>query len=307
MSAREFEAARLLGDRLRARRTALGLSQDDVAHLSGVDLTNYGKLERGIGEPQTPVRIYAPVGSHKELLAYLVRRLLENGANSSFVNRIADDAVPVEALVRDAVAELEALDPFRNPMIPLPTEIFGHDRHNSAGVVLRALGRLDDALAQHRVELALQRELVAREPRNTRWQQYLGVAQNYVGTLMDARGNHTEAMKFLRSALATFEQLEARDKANLTWRREVGRAYFWLGYARFTAGAADVLGDLNRAVDVLESIATHAAMTVHVRLLAGRDPHHIVEAQFKAFARALRAAVALDPRVEGIPSTKGAL
>jgi imidazoleglycerol-phosphate dehydratase len=57
----------------------------------------------------------------------------------------------------------------------------------------------------------------------------------------------------------------------------------------------------------LESIATQGAMTVHVRVLAGRDPHHIVEAQFKAFARALRAAVALDPRVEGIPSTKGAL
>jgi imidazoleglycerol-phosphate dehydratase len=58
---------------------------------------------------------------------------------------------------------------------------------------------------------------------------------------------------------------------------------------------------------VLESIAHHAAMTVHVRVLAGRDPHHIVEAQFKALARALRAAVALDPRVEGVPSTKGAL
>jgi imidazoleglycerol-phosphate dehydratase len=58
---------------------------------------------------------------------------------------------------------------------------------------------------------------------------------------------------------------------------------------------------------VLESIAQHAAMTVHVRVLAGRDPHHIVEAQFKAFARALRAAVALDPRVQGVPSTKGAL
>ncbi len=57
----------------------------------------------------------------------------------------------------------------------------------------------------------------------------------------------------------------------------------------------------------LESIATHAAMTVHVRVLAGRDPHHIVEAQFKAFARALRAAVALDPRVSGVPSTKGSL
>ena len=58
---------------------------------------------------------------------------------------------------------------------------------------------------------------------------------------------------------------------------------------------------------VFESIAVHAAMTVHVRVLAGRDPHHIVEAQFKALARALRAAVALDPRVAGIPSTKGAL
>ncbi|QCB93873.1 imidazoleglycerol-phosphate dehydratase HisB [Cellulomonas shaoxiangyii] len=58
---------------------------------------------------------------------------------------------------------------------------------------------------------------------------------------------------------------------------------------------------------VLESIAHHAAFTVHVRVLAGRDPHHIVEAQFKALARALRAAVALDPRVDGVPSTKGAL
>ena len=57
----------------------------------------------------------------------------------------------------------------------------------------------------------------------------------------------------------------------------------------------------------LESIATHAAMTVHVRVLAGRDPHHIVEAQFKAFARAFRQAKALDPLVDGVPSTKGAL
>lgn len=58
---------------------------------------------------------------------------------------------------------------------------------------------------------------------------------------------------------------------------------------------------------MLESIAHHAGICLHVRVLAGRDPHHIVEAQFKALARALRAAVALDPRVEGIPSTKGAL
>ena len=64
-------------------------------------------------------------------------------------------------------------------------------------------------------------------------------------------------------------------------------------------------GSLTR--HVLESIAHHAGITVHMNLLAGRDPHHIVEAQFKALARALRAAVSIDPRVEGIPSTKGAL
>lgn len=94
------------------------------------------KLEKAIGDPQTPVRIYAPVGSHKELLAYLVRRLLENGANSSFVNRIADEHVSLDDLVRDPVADLEALQPKRNPNIILPSELFGAGRRNSAGVDL---------------------------------------------------------------------------------------------------------------------------------------------------------------------------
>lgn len=58
---------------------------------------------------------------------------------------------------------------------------------------------------------------------------------------------------------------------------------------------------------VFESIVNHAGITAHVTVVAGRDPHHIAEAEFKAFARALRAAVALDPRIHGIPSTKGAL
>ncbi|WP_239016936.1 bifunctional proline dehydrogenase/L-glutamate gamma-semialdehyde dehydrogenase PutA [Sphingomonas ginkgonis] len=89
--------------------------------------------ERAMGEPQTPVRIYAPVGSHKDLLAYLVRRLLENGANSSFVNRIADEDVPLDDLVRDPVAQLDAMTPRRNPAIPLPGEMFGTTRRNSSG------------------------------------------------------------------------------------------------------------------------------------------------------------------------------
>ena len=94
------------------------------------------KLEDGIGDARTPVRIYAPVGSHKDLLAYLVRRLLENGANSSFVNRIADDEIPLDTLIRDPVADLSALEPKRNSAIPLPNAIFGEARRNSAGVDL---------------------------------------------------------------------------------------------------------------------------------------------------------------------------
>ncbi len=94
------------------------------------------KLEQGIGDEPTPVRIYAPVGSHRELLAYLVRRLLENGANSSFVNRIADEDIPVDDLVRDPVAELEKLSSKRNPAIVLPRELFGTGRRNSVGVDL---------------------------------------------------------------------------------------------------------------------------------------------------------------------------
>ena len=64
-------------------------------------------------------------------------------------------------------------------------------------------------------------------------------------------------------------------------------------------------GSLTR--HVFESLAYHAGICLHIRVLAGRDPHHIVEAQFKALARALRAAVARDPRVDGVPSTKGTL
>ncbi len=65
------------------------------------------------------------------------------------------------------------------------------------------------------------------------------------------------------------------------------------------------VGSLTR--HVLETLAFNAQIALHVRVLAGRDPHHVVEAQFKAVARALRAAVELDPRVVGVPSTKGSL
>jgi RHH-type proline utilization regulon transcriptional repressor/proline dehydrogenase/delta 1-pyrroline-5-carboxylate dehydrogenase len=110
----------------------------------------------GMGEPlyeevvgpdklDRPCRIYAPVGTHETLLAYLVRRLLENGANSSFVNRIGDASVPVEALVADPVEAARAVEPVvgaPHPRIALPRALFGAERPNSAGLDLSDERRL---------------------------------------------------------------------------------------------------------------------------------------------------------------------
>jgi RHH-type proline utilization regulon transcriptional repressor/proline dehydrogenase/delta 1-pyrroline-5-carboxylate dehydrogenase len=78
-------------------------------------------------------RVYAPVGSHKDLLPYLVRRLLENGANTSFVNRLVDQDTPVEDIVGDPVHELKILEYKRHPKIHLPVAIYSNDRQNSLG------------------------------------------------------------------------------------------------------------------------------------------------------------------------------
>ncbi len=90
-----------------------------------------------------PVRIYAPVGTHKDLLSYLVRRLLENGANSSFINSIADDEIPVEKIVADPVARIAALTHKPHPHIPLPKNLFGEERLNSSGVDLSNMNTLE--------------------------------------------------------------------------------------------------------------------------------------------------------------------
>ncbi|GAA4108166.1 imidazoleglycerol-phosphate dehydratase HisB [Nocardioides fonticola] len=79
-----------------------------------------------------------------------------------------------------------------------------------------------------------------------------------------------------------------------------GQQYVVLG-----GSGVGYLGSLTR--HVFETIAFHAHLALHVRVLAGREPHHIVETQFKAFARALRDAIAIDPRETGVPSTKGLL
>ncbi|HVZ90831.1 MAG TPA: bifunctional proline dehydrogenase/L-glutamate gamma-semialdehyde dehydrogenase PutA [Rhizomicrobium sp.] len=107
------------------------------------------KKPTGLG-PGT--RIYAPVGSHEDLLAYLVRRLLENGANTSFVHRLADQEAPIEDIIADPVALIAKETPLRNPRIPLPAEMLPN-RRNSSGFVWADPARSEPALAAMRAAL----------------------------------------------------------------------------------------------------------------------------------------------------------
>ncbi|HJW27273.1 MAG TPA: bifunctional proline dehydrogenase/L-glutamate gamma-semialdehyde dehydrogenase PutA [Rhodocyclaceae bacterium] len=116
----------------------------EMARERGVDDYEFQCLH-GMGEPLYDhvvgagglgrrCRIYAPVGSHATLLPYLVRRLLENGANSSFVNRLVDEAVGIDELVRDPLDQVREEGGRPHLRIPLPADLFGPARRNSAGV-----------------------------------------------------------------------------------------------------------------------------------------------------------------------------
>ena len=113
-------------------------------HGMGADL--YAEV---IGERHldVPCRVYAPVGSHEDLLPYLVRRLLENGANTSFVNRIVDEATPIQQLVADPVEQVLAAQSIPHPRIPLPAALFGDERKNSMGANLANDAELGALLA----------------------------------------------------------------------------------------------------------------------------------------------------------------
>ena len=138
-----------------------------IHHLAGPDF-QVGKYEfqclHGMGEPlydevvgkqnlDRPCRIYAPVGTHETLLAYLVRRLLENGANSSFVNRISDPNVSVDELVADPVDVVEATTPVGLPhaLISRPDDLYGSERRNSSGIDLSNEAELNE-LAKNLIE-----------------------------------------------------------------------------------------------------------------------------------------------------------
>jgi RHH-type proline utilization regulon transcriptional repressor/proline dehydrogenase/delta 1-pyrroline-5-carboxylate dehydrogenase len=127
---------------------AKGESGFEFQRLHGMGEALYARLSED--HPDLAYRTYAPVGSHRDLLAYLVRRLLENGANSSFVALAADDAVPVATLLRRPAAIIGSAASARHPNIPLPADLYQPKRRNSRGIEFgdrAALGKLLSAVA----------------------------------------------------------------------------------------------------------------------------------------------------------------
>jgi RHH-type proline utilization regulon transcriptional repressor/proline dehydrogenase/delta 1-pyrroline-5-carboxylate dehydrogenase len=118
----------------------------EFQRLHGMGEALYARLLED--KPGLACRAYAPVGGHRDLLAYLVRRLLENGANSSFVSVAADTNVPVQSLLKRPADIIVSADKARHPKLPLPRDLYGPERANSKGVEFGHQASLDGLLAE---------------------------------------------------------------------------------------------------------------------------------------------------------------
>ncbi len=132
-----------------------GAREFEFQRLHGMGEELYAEVTRPDGL-DVPCRVYAPVGEHEDLLPYLVRRLLENGSNTSFVNRIVSDDEPVESIVVDPVQTVDGYASATHPRIPLPADVYRPQRRNSGGLNLA-----DGAVL---LELAERMTRVARRP-----------------------------------------------------------------------------------------------------------------------------------------------
>ena len=217
----------------------------------------------GRGGDNRPCRVYAPVGSHETLLAYLVRRLLENGANTSFVNRIADASVPVDELIEDPVEAARALVPVGapHPKIVLPRDLFAPERANSAGLDLSNEARLGRA----RPSAGAKREsrLARRAPAAPRRARFVNPAdpRDVVGHVADAdAARSTPRSRAPRKAGRPGARSSRRARANPRRRRPRGsrpKRQRLAGLICREAGKTlpNALGDVREAVDFLRYYA----------------------------------------------------
>ena len=215
----------------------------------------------------TTTRIYAPVGAHKDLLAYLVRRLLENGANGSFVYQIADEDIPAARVAEDPIEKLLALGhDVPNPAIPQPADIFGA-RRNSQGL------DLSDPLAFGAIDAA--RDTFASHHWRAQSLGAMGVAEGIVTSVVnpanhgDVVGSVTEAsagqvnQAIVAAKASTWAEIPVFDRAALLRRTadlyEANAAEFFALLTREAGKTwADAVAELREAVDFLRYYADEA-------------------------------------------------
>jgi RHH-type proline utilization regulon transcriptional repressor/proline dehydrogenase/delta 1-pyrroline-5-carboxylate dehydrogenase len=224
-----------------------------------------------------PCRVYAPVGSHEDLLPYLVRRLLENGANTSFVNRIVDARLPAAEIAADPVAFVEGLATIPHPRIPLPARIFGAERPNSAGCNLadgRALAELaqaaEEALATPHAAMPMIAGR-ARAGRETALRDGAPVTNpadrsQLVGRVVEASDQDMErALEAATSAFPAWERRPATERAGILERAadafEAERAALIALCVREAGKSVpDSVAEVREAVDFLRYYAQRARL-----------------------------------------------
>ncbi|WP_415182788.1 bifunctional proline dehydrogenase/L-glutamate gamma-semialdehyde dehydrogenase PutA [Phaeovulum sp.] len=209
---------------------------------------------------KTRCRIYAPVGAHRDLLAYLVRRLLENGANSSFVNQIVDEEVPPEVVAACPLTAVEAMNDPVNPQLARPAALFAPERPNSIGFDLTdtaTLATIDAARTPVTAEAA---PLIAGKAQPLDGQPVQNPATGeVVGTV------HPASAEDVATALAAAKPWDApaSDRAAILNRAaDLYEADFGPIFALLAREAgktqADAVGELREAVDFLRYYAAGA-------------------------------------------------
>ncbi len=219
-----------------------------------------GLYERLVREHGYHCRIYAPVGGHRDLLAYLVRRLLENGANSSFVHQLADERLSEDEILADPVVKIAGVGGTRHPNIPLPVDLFGVGRRNSAGLDLSVREILQETAA------GCSRKSGSPEP------------QAASPEALDPRiRGETEVAAFITCAAAAFPEWSARsveDRAAIIDRladllEEHREQLMAICVTEAFKTIPDALGEVREAVDFCRYYAAEARAKLHPIELPG--------------------------------------
>lgn len=217
-----------------------------------------------------PCRIYAPVGSHEDLLPYLVRRLLENGANSSFVNRIVDDKAPIASLVEDPVSKARQYLDKINQNIPLPADIFLPERQNSQGLDFTDRAMVA-ALQEQFAQLDMAHWRAAPIVAGNQYQELSGRVvyspqkrDRVIGTVVDATLDDVEsALEQANVAFSSWSKCPVEERAAFVERYAKlleSHQHSLLALACLEAGKTwqDALGELREAIDFCYYYATQA-------------------------------------------------